>query len=441
MMIQNYRPIAILSAPAKIFELIIYKRIFYQVKNAISIHQHGFMPKRSTTTNLINFTQYISEALENRTQVDVLYTDFSKAFDCIDHKLLIIKLKTLGFHESLIKFISSYLENRTMFVSCNNFISPVFKASSGVPQGSNLGPLLFLLFVNDICNRIKHCKFLLYADDLKLYQVIENRSDCLLLQADIDSIVDWSLANKLNFNINKCKIMTYNKTKHPIAFDYVMHKTTLDKITFTRDLGIQFDTHLTFNKHISKIASDSLKVLGFIYRNVKHFSTTKPLDTLYYSYVVSKLDYCSAVWSPFYLKYQLIIERVQFKYLKLKYFMEQKVFPTHISYIDLLNMYNVYPLKKRRDLFGQMHLYKLLHNSIDDPQFLSSVKIKVPDSSIRVRRNFTFLTKIPKTNLYKMSPLYNICSIHNSLCSNVDIFGLDHKYFKSLIWQCLLENK
>ena len=165
------------------------------------------MQKKSTTTNLACLSQFISESLDEIGQIDVIYTDFSKAFDCLDHFILLNKLDNYGFSNALILLFKSYLLNRTQLVEYQNVRSQLFRPTSGVPQGSNLGPLLSLLFINDLPTTM-NCHKLIFADD-----------DCHHLQNCVSELSRWCNTNRLKLNIDKCCVLTYTKKKQPIFVD------------------------------------------------------------------------------------------------------------------------------------------------------------------------------------------------------------------------------
>src|SRR5436190_17300219 len=176
------------------------------------------------------FTHTVSSDLDAKWQVDSIYTDFAKAFDRIDHGILINKLQSFSFSDPLISLLSSYLYQRKLFVQHNGHSSFNFLASSGVPQGLNLGPLLFLLFINDITNIIK-CDKLLFADDLKIFHPISSACDCELLQEDLNRISQWCTLNNLNLNLNKCHVMSYTRKLSPLKFDYSIRNVALSRVT------------------------------------------------------------------------------------------------------------------------------------------------------------------------------------------------------------------
>lgn len=256
--IVNYRPITIICNFAKLFELTLHNLIFPQIKNLFSIHEHGFIRGRSTSTNLMCITEYLSNVLDSGGQADVIYIDFSKAFDKMDHGILLSKLASFGFSPPLLIFFKSYLVNRNQYVQHLGYKSESFASLSGVPQGSVLGPMLFNIFVNDIMLDLQ-CPVLMYADDLKIFNNIADISDCLLLQNDLASIENWCVENKLPLNIDKCNVVTYSKRLTTTQHSYYLLDTNLNRQYTFKDLGVTFDHHLTFSNHIANIITSDEK--------------------------------------------------------------------------------------------------------------------------------------------------------------------------------------
>ena len=203
--ISDYRPISGLDTAAKVLEKIVTENLFDTFRNRITISQHGFFTGRSCQTNLCIFTHYLATSLDQGSQVDVIYLDYCKAFDQVSHQILIEKLKFYGICDPLLTWFRSYLEGRRQIVAIGSTISNEFNVCSGVPQGSHLGPILFLIFINDLSVVFKTSHFLFFADDLKVYHRIKSVNDCRLLQEDIKNITSWCLDNKMELNISKCK--------------------------------------------------------------------------------------------------------------------------------------------------------------------------------------------------------------------------------------------
>lgn len=199
--IRNYRGIAIISCIPKLFEAIINEKLFNQIKSRITNAQHGFFKGRSTNTNLIEFVKYSLTAMDNGHHVEALYTDFSKAFDRVDIPMLLFKLQKLGTESNLLKWIQSYLTNRQQIVRFKESKSNPIQVTSGVPQGSHLGPLLFILFANDISLILKHIKVLIYADDMKLYLEIIDKEDINIFQNEIKVFYTWCNKSLLQLNV------------------------------------------------------------------------------------------------------------------------------------------------------------------------------------------------------------------------------------------------
>ncbi|KAJ3649111.1 hypothetical protein Zmor_020871 [Zophobas morio] len=186
----NYRQISILPNFSKVFEQSLYLTVYSNVKKYISPYQHGFVSGRSTVSNLATITQYLSEIIDIRGQADVVYTDFTPAFDSIQHSILLQKLDLYGLSEDSLLLMRSYLKDRTSYVAYSGYVSYKFSVNSGVPQGSNLGPLLFILFINDLLEQFS-CPVLAYADDIKLYHSIGSPVDVDILQNNINLMISW----------------------------------------------------------------------------------------------------------------------------------------------------------------------------------------------------------------------------------------------------------
>lgn len=419
---KNYRPIAILSNFAKVFEQTLCSTIYGNVRTYISLQQHGFMAGRSTVTNLTTITQFISEVLDARGQVDVIYTDFSSAFDIINHDLLLRKLHSFGFAPSLLKLLASYLSLRHNYVFYNGYRSYEYVVSSGVPQGSNLGPLLFNLFINDLLTMLP-CNSLGYADDIKIYQVISHMDDVALLQNSLDTLVAWSVTHKLTLNVNKCCVMSYTRKIRPLRSSYHIQSTPLQKVLSIKDLGVTFDPLLMFDLHINNICSAASRMLGFIIRSSKLFNDVSVMKALYYAFIVCKLEYASVVWYPYYASQAVPIERVQRRFLKFLSFRVSGQYPMrNIDYAILLNEHGMLALSERRKLHSAKFLYKLVNGFVDCADLLSMVKFHVPRISSREETTFTFET--PRTNIMVKAPLTHMARNANQRYKDVFIGAL-----------------
>lgn len=418
--ISDYRPISILSNFSKIFESVLYSHIYPKIKNIISFSQHGFMSKRSTTTNLTCMTQYLANALDSRKQVDVIYMDMSKAFDKILHPILLTKLDKTGFSRNLTRLFASYLLNRELVVVYNGFESSTFAQTSGVPQGSNLGPLLFILYVNSVTNCAVNSECLLYADDLKIFRIIESHVDSQLLQQDLTEINKWCATNGLSLNISKCKTVRYTRNANTIDFNYNLNDVVIDLAPSIRDLGVIFDSKLSFSHHIEHVTSTSLKTFGFIVRNTRPFININALKSLFCALVRSKLEYCSSVWSPQYLNKITCLENIQRRFLKLLHLKKFHHYPTRGTQQSvLLQTFLMQSLECRREINDISLLFKLTNNFIDCPSLLSQICYNVPP--LRFRKSVAFKQPTPKTNLGQNSPLNRMCNLFNKVSNDCDI--------------------
>jgi hypothetical protein len=428
--VQNYRPVAILSAPAKLLEIILHRKIWDGLGNMLVDEQHGFRPGRSIVSNLLCFNNYIEKRLDNRLQVDVVYTDFEKAFDRVEHDKLLLKLHTFGLSDSLLRYMASYLRNRQQYVSFGNHISDNYFTFSGVPQGSNLGPLLFTVFINDIGTYIKNSDFLLYADDLKLYRQVTSEKDAVKLQEDIDGVMKWSIVNELYFSTPKCHVLTYSRTKNPLFADYTMNNVALARVDEVKDLGILYKPDMTFGSHIQLTVERAYKMLGFMLRNSVKFKNPNTLRILYDSLVRSILESGSLIWSPHEVTYIIALEKVQKKFCRHLYRVSYGNYPYLFPSLFVNGCLGISTLQVRRDEYLCRHFFKLLHGIISNPKILQEIQIYVPDSYSRSRRHSLFYLPSGRTNIMMYSPLCKAIRIFNQLSRHIDIFHISYNSFK-----------
>lgn len=429
--IKNYRPISIVCAVSKIFEVIIFDLLFSEMSNRITSCQHGFLPKRSTLTNLITFCQYVHEALNSRSQVDVIFMDMEKAFDRVRHCIILRALNDLDVPSYLVNLIHSYLKHRYQYVQLKGCKSDVFISTSGVPQGSNLGPLLFLAAINSIVDGLESAKGLLFADDFKCFFQVGSIADCEILQNDFCNVVNWCNASHFNLNVSKCSCMSFTLNNNALQFNYKLNDVALNRVNTQKDLGIIFDTALSFSNHIVSKIESAQKIAGFISRNTKNFPVDVSLH-LFDSLVAPILEYGSIIWSPQYNVWFALLESVQRKFLKSLYFRKHAVYPP-IGYDNsqLLREFNRLSLEHRRIKIDLCMMFKLLRGSVDSPDILSQLPFAI--HRINSRNTKIFYLTYPRINLYKNSPIYRMCNVFNLYACDIDIDIICLKQFKKLI--------
>jgi hypothetical protein len=211
--ISNYRSISLLSLVSKLLEQVVHIHVSEFVQSSLSDLQHGFRRKRSCTTKLIRVFHDVGMVLDSGKEADMICLDFSKAFDSVSHPKLLFKLEQHGISGTLLKWFTDYLNERRQRVVVDGISSSFLYATSGVPQGSILGPLLFLIFANDLPNAAKHSTVPMFADDSKCYRQITQPRDRNLLQSDLDSLHHWSSTWDLNFNTKKCVALRFSRRK------------------------------------------------------------------------------------------------------------------------------------------------------------------------------------------------------------------------------------
>jgi len=375
--IANYRGIAILSAIPKLFEKLVCDKLHEKLTFNFHNEQHGFMKNRSINSNLMIYSKFIFDAFEENSQVDSIYTDFSKAFDSVDHKILLKKLNTLGFSGNFLSWIASYLSERVQIVRLMDFMSNSIAVTSGVPQGSHLGPLLFNLFICDLSIILKDIRHLFYADDLKIFHKIKTNDDVQFLQSKLNDLAKWCNSNRLSLNVEKCHSISFSRKKNKIDFVYNLDNKNLDVVNKIRDLGILFDEKMTFKLHCDMIINKAKGLLGFIKRRAKEFNNVWVTKQIYLTYVRSVLEFGSVIWMPYTEDYVRKIESVQKQFLlfALRHLYDPYDYTRLPSYEHRLKLINLETLESRRNNLSAVFIFNILHGKINSIELKDKVKI------------------------------------------------------------------
>lgn len=426
--IHNYRPISNISAISKIFEKIMFNIIQIEVQPLLCSQQHGFTIKKSTSSNLAEYVNFLSSKLANGGQIDAIYTDFAKAFDKVEHKRLLEKLEQFPLNNCTKAWVYSYLIERAQIVCVNGAKSEIIRPTSSVPQGSVLAPLLFSLFINDLVIDM-NCNVLLFADDCKIYQLIKSIDDCLALQNDLTTLSNWCIVNKLNLNVGKCSVISFTRRTDRTFqhFQYRINNSVLPRSKFIKDLGVLFDEKLSFNNHVHSIITRASKLLGFICRSLKPFNKLQTHITLYNSYVRNVLEYGSSIWNPYYHTYTNIIENVQRKFTRIVCY---KFKIAYCDYEDRLRKLNMTALFYRRLYFDELLLYKIITGKLNT-NLIDSFNIHIPT---RVTR-FAPIFYVPSvsSNIEFFSLALRLKRQHNEYFSHIDLLDNSLAHTKSLI--------
>ena len=403
--VENYRPICILSAIAKVFEKVIavYLKDHLSSTNFIHPAQHGFVKGKSCLTNLLTAIDYWTLALDNHHPCDVIYLDFKKAFDMVDHSILLKKMNALNIPEYLQCWFRSYLMNRRFRVSLRGSYSNWSTAPSGVPQRSVLGPILFNIFINDLPPCLQYSFCVLFADDLKLYLKIQSDVDRIHLQSDLNNISLWATKNCISFNISKSAVLHLGSNNDKLA--YFLNGVKLSPKDSIRDLGIIVDSKLKFHDQCASAAKKAISTANYVMKSFS-FLTPHLFSILYKVNVRPHLEYCVQAWRPYLNKSIDILEKAQRKITKwcpgLYY----------IPYQTRLTMLNLPTLTNRFDRGDCIEAYKLLKNH--DKYF---AKLIFTLSTNSITRGHSLKLALPKfkTNARKFFFSYRVALLWNKL--------------------------
>ena len=312
---ENHRPVSLTCILGKVYEKFVRKHILDHISSSISPEQHGFVSGRSCTSNLLESLDAIIDMMDEGIPVDLLFFDFRKAFDTVPHGKLLVKLENLGIKGGTLEIIQDFLTGRRMRVGVGDSFSKFIDILSGVPQGSVLGPILFLVFINDLPESIISL-VLMFADDLKL---IANASRFDIVDADLKALERWQDKWQLRFNPIKCKVLHISGNDNPQNI-YSLDGIQLESIESEKDLGLIVNNKLDFGDQIKKCLSKANKMIAWISRNI--ICKSKDVMVLIYrSLIRPHLEYCVQAWSPTprFGNWGLIlnIEKVQRKFTRL----------------------------------------------------------------------------------------------------------------------------
>jgi len=356
----NYRPISLTSVFSKLMKRVVVLDLlaYLQSNNLINKQQHGCLKKRCTATNLLESLNDWTVNIENGRRQPIAYIDFAKAFDSVCHSKLLAKLRQYGVCGSLLEWIGNFLTDRTQQTRVGQSMSKISVIISGVIQGSCLGPVLFLLYVNDLIDVLSDDVIVkMYADDVKLY------TNCMLsindinpqLQSHLDKICRWAHEWQLPISYTKCNVLEIGK---PSGAEYKMSSQTIVPVDNVVDLGVTIDNKLKFSDHINRIVCKAHKRANLIIRCFMSRDLSS-LVRAFKVYVRPVVEYCSVVWNAHYMKDIVALERVQRRFTKRLPGM--KAFTYHQRLVKL----RLESLEFRRIRLDLVFAYKVIFNLVD----------------------------------------------------------------------------
>ena len=353
----NYRPVSLTSVVCKVMEKLVRNVILDHMfdNDLMSDYQHGFLPGRSCTTQLLEVLDKWTEIVDNGGALDVIYLDLAKAFDSVPHKRLLVKLQSYGVRGNLLKWIESFLLGRRQRVMIAGIGSEWVSVLSGVPQGSVLGPVLFICYINDMPNTILSFIYI-YADDTKISREVSGTHGYNKLQTDLNQIQTWSDDWQLKFNSTKCKVMHigHSNVQNKYSMKNCGAEVVLESTSEEKDLGVWIDDKLKFTSHVGHVVAKSNQILGLIKRSFV-YRDTEVIKRLFTALVRPHLEYANTVWYPRFKKDVEHIEKVQRRATKLVCSIRDLPYQKRLQVLKLPSL--VY----RRYRGDMIEVYKFIH--------------------------------------------------------------------------------
>ena len=364
----NYRPISVLPTVSKIIERVVHCQLYdyLTVNDLLCNAQSGFRKKFSTQTSLHRLTEFLYNSLNNSKIIGMVALDLQKAFDTVDHCILLEKLNYYGVKQNEQKWFSSYLCNRTQISNINSVNSDTDLIKTGMPQGSILGPLLFILYINDLPGCFRYCEVNMYADDTAFYFAhhdIDKVSEAL--NHDIGKVYKWLCANKLSLHVGKTNsllICNYQKRLFlpKTELNVNLNCNSLIQCDHLSYLGVNIDSNMNFDSEIDKLVKKVNRAIGVL----KYCSTYVSLETrktLYNSLVLPHFDYCSTIWSNVSTKHVVRLQRLQNRAMRCILKAPPR---SHIE--DMLKTLKWMSIRQRMFYLRMILMWKIVHSSAPD---------------------------------------------------------------------------
>ena len=441
--LNNYRPVCSLLPFSKIFERILYDRMITYIDkhNILSKNQFGFRKGLSTENAVINFIDKIYTGLEKRQHTAAIFMDLSKAFDVLDHQILAKKLEHYGFRGKFLELILNFVSNRNYFVNVNGMKSESRIVNIGVPQGSTLGPLLFLLYINDMCNSSSEFDFTLFADDTTL-SMSGDKLDLLTqkINTELAKVLDWLIVNKLIINLTKTNSMLFLNKRDERILRIEAHDTVLEQKSECKFLGIIIDDDISWKAHINHISNKISKTIALL-RYLRYTFPKHILKTLYMTLIYPYFNYCNIIWGaadltviePLNLLHKKVIRIInRAKYL-------DNTEPLFIS-MNLLRLTELYKLNcilfiykcQYSNLF--IHFKNRMIRGADIHDYNTRLKLdfRLPENTLKRTRQSFF---------YKGIDLWNKLSTEMIIYKHNVLFKINLLIFKRLIKSKLISKE
>ena len=407
--VKNWRPISILPLPGKILEKLCTKFLLDELKenDILSDDQYGFRTGLSTSHATYHYVKYIVDGINNKQVTAAVYLDFARAFDSVNYEILLLKLRDMGISEMLLNWIAGYLKNRRMYTKFNNYSSETRSLVCGVPQGSVIGPILFLCYVNDIVNVSSDdsVKITLYADDTVLYCCSDNIDDLeYKMQQTLNNVSIWCMTNRINLNVSKTKPCCYG-TRHYLNNHQMklhLNNTLLHPCTQYKYLGILLDETMNMESNFNYIFKKmSYKIFQFT--KIRPYLDVKTRILVYKQTIMPLAEYAGFM---LYLNRKHDtdkLQKLQNRALRLCFNVYN---PRDISVADLHSRASIDQLHTRREI----QLLGLMYDISNNPSY-----VLAPRANTRQADKIMFKTEIVKYDIYQRSPHYVGCNLWNKL--------------------------